>query len=67
MVDFRVATGSFQRAPDGLWSASLPAGTYTITPQAVQGLIGTAHPFVVRVAVGSVPTSMEVDYDTGIR
>jgi hypothetical protein len=58
----RATTGA-----DGLWSASLPAGTYTITPQPVQGLLGTAHAFVIRVADGSVPTTLEIDYDTGIR
>jgi hypothetical protein len=51
----------------GRWSAAVPAGSYTVTPQPVQGLLGTARPVVVRVAVGSVPTGIEIDYDTGLR
>jgi Carboxypeptidase regulatory-like domain len=52
---------------DGRWSASVPAGSYTVTPQPVQGLLGTARPVIVNVAAGSVPTGIEIDYDTGIR
>ncbi len=58
----RVTTGA-----DGRWNASIPAGTYTITPEPVQGLLGTAKAVEVSVAVGSVPTAIEIDYDTGIR
>jgi hypothetical protein len=52
---------------DGRWRAAVPDGSYTVTPQPVQGLLGTARPIVVRFAAGSVPTGIEVDYDTGIR
>lgn len=58
----RATTGS-----DGHWTASIPAGTYAITPQPVQGLLGTARPLSVTVAAGSVPTAIQIDYDTGIR
>ena len=54
-------------AADGRWSASVPAGTFTITAQPVQGLLGTAKAVEVRVAAGSVPTTIAIDYDTGIR
>jgi hypothetical protein len=53
--------------PDGHWMASVPAGTDTITPQPVQGLLGTAHPVRVTVAAGSVPAAIQIGYDTGIR
>ncbi len=58
----RATTGS-----DGRWAASVPAGTDTITPQPVQGLLGTAHPVSVTVLAGSVPTAIQIDYDSGIR
>lgn len=58
----RVTTGS-----DGRWTASVPAGTETITPQSVQGLLGTAGPVSITVAAGSVPTAIQISYDTGIR
>jgi hypothetical protein len=51
----------------GRWRASVPAGSYTLTPQPVQGLLGTARPVIVRVAAGSVPTDIQIAYDTGIR
>jgi hypothetical protein len=51
----------------GRWSASVPAGSYTITPQPVQGLLGTAQPVTVNVTSGSFPTNIRIDYDTGIR
>jgi Prealbumin-like fold domain len=58
----RATTGA-----DGRWTASIPAGTYTITPQPVHGLLGTAKAVEVSVAAGSVPTAIEIDFDTGIR
>jgi hypothetical protein len=53
--------------PDGHWTASVPAGTDTITPQPVQGLLGTAHAVSVTVMAGSVLTTIQIGYDTGIR
>jgi hypothetical protein len=58
----RTTTGA-----DGRWTASVPVGTDTISPQPVQGLLGTARPVTVTVAAGSVPTSIQINYDTGIR
>ncbi len=52
---------------DGRWTASMPAGSYTVTPFAVQGLLGTAHSVAVSVAAGAVPTHIQIEYDTGIR
>lgn len=58
----RATTGA-----DGRWTASVPAGTNTITPQPVPGLLGTARPVSITVAAGSVPTVIQIAYDTGIR
>jgi hypothetical protein len=58
----RATTGS-----DGRWSASVAAGSYTITPQPFQGLLGTARAVTISVAAGAVSTDIEIDYDTGIR
>jgi hypothetical protein len=52
---------------DGRWTASVPGRANTITPQPVQGLLGTARPVTVTVAAGSVPTAIQIDFDTGIR
>jgi hypothetical protein len=57
-----VITGS-----DGRWTASVPAGAYTINPQLVQGLLGTAASVSLTVAAGSVPAETVIAYDTGIR
>jgi hypothetical protein len=54
-------------ASDGRWAAAVSAGTYAITPQSVQGLLGTAQPVAFSVAAGAVPTDIRIDYDTGIR
>jgi hypothetical protein len=54
-------------ASDGSWTATLAAGTYTLTAQPVQGLLGTARPVTVLVSAGPAPSSIEVEYDTGIR
>ena len=51
---------------DGRWSASIPAGSYTITPEAVPGLLETAQPVVVMVSATSDPTNIEIDYGTGL-
>ncbi len=58
----RVATAS-----DGSWTASVPAGTLTITPQAVPGLLGTARPVSVTVGADTHPSGIQIAYDTGIR
>ncbi len=50
----------------GLFRAELQPGDYTLVPQPVEGLLGTAQPVPFTVAQGS-PTFLEIDYDTGIR
>jgi hypothetical protein len=49
----------------GYFSVALPPGAYTLVPQPVQGLMGTAGP--VDVNVGNAPVEVEISYDTGIR
>ncbi len=51
---------------DGTWSASVPAGAYTVIPQPVVGLFGTPAPVLVTVNATSIPTGIEIDYFTGI-
>jgi hypothetical protein len=58
----RATTGT-----DGRWSAELPAGRYTLTPQPVSGLMGTAPPIQFSVTAGGSPGDLDVAYDTGIR
>jgi hypothetical protein len=50
----------------GLFRISLAPGDYTLVPQPVQGLMGTARPMPFSVQAGE-PTALEVSYDTGIR
>lgn len=57
----QVRTGEF-----GFFSVSLVPGTYTIVPQAVEGLIGAAAELGVIVVDGPV-ADLDVAYDTGIR
>ncbi len=49
---------------DGKFTAELPAGTYTLVPQPVEGLMGTAPPQEFSVPDTS---GLDVAYDTGIR
>lgn len=51
---------------DGTFMFTLPAGTYTLVPQPVEGLMGTAAELDVIVVDGAV-THLDVAYDTGIR
>ena len=57
----RVTTGA-----DGTFSVAVGPGAYTVVPQPVEGMMGTAAPVDVTVATGSVAT-IEIGYDTGIR
>ena len=57
----RVATGV-----DGTFLITLPPGTYTLVPQAVEGLLGTAPEQGV-VVVDAAVTGLDFAYDTGIR
>jgi hypothetical protein len=50
----------------GLFRFNLPAGDYTLEPQPVQGVMGTAQPMPFAVADGAL-TWLDVSYDTGIR
>ena len=52
---------------DGSFSIELPAGSYQLVPQAVDGLMGTAAPMVVEVGGGAGPGLVTLSYDTGIR
>ena len=53
-------------AADGTFLATVAPGTYTVEPQPVTGLMGTAPPQEVTVGAGE-PTPITVVYDTGIR
>jgi hypothetical protein len=52
---------------DGRWTTTLAAGTYTLTPQAVTGLLGSAPPLQFTVSATRSSLSLDVTYDTGIR
>ncbi len=58
----RVTTGA-----DGTFAVTLAAGTYSLVPQPVAGLIGGARPLTFAVPAAGRPTGLVVDYDTGIR
>ena len=57
----RVVTGH-----DGVVTIAVPAGTMTVTPQPVEGLLGTAAETTVEVADGE-SVAVAAGYDTGIR
>ena len=50
----------------GEYALGLQPGDYTLTPQPVQGLMGTPSPITFTVVDGH-PTVLDVSYDTGIR
>lgn len=50
----------------GRFEVSLAPGAYTLVPQPVDGLMGTAPPQSFEIAAGE-PTELIVTYDTGIR
>gem|GEM_PF-1081056 len=54
-------------AADGTFTANVPAGSYTLTPQAVEGLMGVAPPISVTVPASASAGDLVVQYDTGIR
>ena len=58
----RLTTG-----PGGAFATSLPAGSYTLTPQPAAGLLGVAAPVEFSVSANDHPTTLRVEYDTGIR
>lgn len=51
----------------GAFSVQLAGGTYTLTPQPVPGLMGTAPAVSFTVSASDRPTDLRVEYDTGIR
>jgi hypothetical protein len=54
-------------AADGAFSVELAPGSYTLTAQPVEGLMGTPAPMDVKVVAGQPMTELQVSYDTGIR
>jgi hypothetical protein len=50
----------------GQFEVTLPPGAYTLVPQPVEGLLGTASPQEFTVGPASGP-DLDVAYDTGIR
>jgi hypothetical protein len=50
---------------DGRFTIQLPAGDYTFTPQAVDGLMGT--PAAQSGTTGTSALTLTFSYDTGIR
>ncbi len=54
-------------AADGAFTVELPPGSYTLTAEPVDGLMGTPAPMVVEVEAGQPMTELQVSYDTGIR
>jgi hypothetical protein len=53
-------------AADGTFTVELAPGAYRLTPQSVDGLMGTPAAMDVVVEAGP-PTEVQVSYDTGIR
>ncbi|MBA3689543.1 MAG: carboxypeptidase regulatory-like domain-containing protein [Chloroflexi bacterium] len=54
-------------ADDGTFSVELAPGAYRVTPQPVEGMMGTPAVMDVVVEAGQPPTELQVSYDTGIR
>ena len=52
---------------DGAFSVELAPGSYTLTAQPAEGLMGTPAPMDVVVEGGQPMTEVQVSYDTGIR
>ena len=59
--------GRVTSAADGSFSVELAPGTYRVTAQPVEGLMGTPAPMDAEVAAGQPMTELQVSYDTGIR
>lgn len=58
--------GAATTGDDGRFALDLPPGRYQLRPQPVEGLMGTASPVTITVAIGH-PAEVTVSYDTGIR
>ena len=61
-----VEVGRATTGPDGTFFVPLPAGSYVVVPQPVEGLLGTAQEQSVDVAAGA-RSDIDIVYDTGIR
>lgn len=60
--------GQARTAADGSFAFDVPEGDYTLVPQAVEGLLGTAPPIPFSARLGGPqPAPLDVQYDTGIR
>ena len=51
---------------NGLFETVLAPGRYTLIPQPVEGLLGTAAPVILEIGAATT-TELTVVYDTGIR
>ena len=54
-------------AQDGTFVVELAPGSYRVTAEPVEGLLGTPAPMDVQVDAGGAMTELRVSYDTGIR
>ena len=59
--------GRATSAEDGTFSIDLGPGTYRLTAQPFEGLMGTPEPMDFAVEAGGPMTELQVSYDTGIR
>ncbi len=60
--------GQARTAADGSFAFDVPEGDYTLVPQPVEGLMGTAPPIPFSARLGGPqPAPFDVQYDTGIR
>jgi len=57
---------SVRTGADGTFAVSLSTGSYSLVPQPVEGLLGTAEPRDFEIVDGPV-TDIDLAYDTGIR
>ena len=58
----RITTGA-----DGTYDVPLGPGVYTLTPQPVEGLMGTPEAQLVRLEAGEGVVTIDFSYDTGMR
>ncbi len=61
----RIAVG--RSNANGDLALTLPAGGYLLTPQPVNGVMGTARPMPLEVVAGASQAAVVIVYDTGIR
>jgi hypothetical protein len=54
-------------AADGTYAATLDPGAFTLTPQPIEGLLGTPAPQTVRLGGDGAAAVVDFSYDTGIR